>query len=67
MTSEYVLYSLRANGWINRGGTAGTQLSEARRFNEAEAVEYSKRALGHDGGIILLPVEVRVLQALGQL
>ena len=67
MSSEYVLYSLRAQGWINRGGTAGTQLEEAKRFPEAEAVEYAKRARSHDNGLVLIPVEVRILQELGQL
>lgn len=67
MVSEYVIYSLRAQGWINRGGTAGTQLEDAKRFEEAEAIEYAKRGRSHDNGLILIPVEVRVLRELGQI
>ena len=56
MEPSYLIYSTRGQGWVNRGGTYGTQLEEARRFHPDEAFEYCKRANNAEAFPILIPV-----------
>lgn len=57
MGPTYIIYSLRAQGFVNRNGTYGSQVSEAREFSPAEAIEYCKRARPNDGDSPLIPVD----------
>lgn len=56
MEPSYIIYSTRGQGWVNRGGTCGTQLEEARRFKHDEAMAYCKRANNVDSFPTLIPV-----------
>ena len=59
-----VLYHTRMQGYVLRNATYGTNLAEARRFSEAEAIAFAKRALPAEGGSILLPVNLDTLNSI---
>lgn len=42
MSQIFYLWSGRMSGWLSPGGTYVSRLSDARRFDEAEAFEYAK-------------------------
>jgi len=56
MEPSYIIYSTRGQGWVNTGGTVGTQLEEAKRFSPDEAFTYCKRANNVESFPTLIPV-----------
>jgi hypothetical protein len=65
MSPTYYIYSTRAQGWVNRGGTYGTQLDEAKEFGRDEAMAYCQRVNNADALPIAIPVETSVAQSAG--
>lgn len=62
MSPQFILYSLRAQGYVYNNGAYGSDYTQARQFPEPEALEYMKRFVSHDGASILLPVSLSLLQ-----
>lgn len=57
MEPTYYIYSTRAQGWVYRNSTYGTELEKAKSFGAAEAFEYCKRVNNTETLPVLIPVE----------
>lgn len=56
MVPAYLVYSIRAQAWINNTGGAGTDRSAARTFTHDEAIAYCAERRTHEGAAICFPV-----------
>ena len=65
MEPTYFIYSTRAQGWVNRGGTYGTEIEKAKEFPAAEAFAYCKRLNNTETFPVLIPVETSSAIAAG--
>lgn len=61
MVPVYLVYSVRAQGWINNTGGAGTDRNAARFFTAPEAIEYCASRRTHEGAAQCYPVQLDML------
>lgn len=60
MAELYIIYSLRAQGWVYRNGGYGSLYTEAKDFTRGEAVAYAKRAGSPQEPSPLIPVPLQM-------
>lgn len=61
---KYLLYHTKLQGYVLRSGTYGTNVKDARLFNEEEVVAFAQRALPSEGMSPLLPVPLSLLNSI---
>lgn len=48
MAEMYYIYSTKMQGWINKAGTYGSSLEEAKEFTSADAIELCRQRRDHN-------------------
>lgn len=62
MITEYIIYSTRAQGWVNTSGNFGTERSKARIFDREAALNYCRTHVGYAGFAECFPVELTMME-----
>jgi hypothetical protein len=56
LETEYYIYSLKANGWLSRGGIWSSEVADAHPFSRDVAIARCKRFKDADGSLLAVPV-----------